>query len=160
MKANSLKASNGVIKSIFIAYFILVLHVLLVAGLIVLIIFLRGIVSYMLWIFLAGAGIILFSAYRFYKKMKRERKTLKEMMNSPMFRGREVEISFLGGMASLKVGKPQQSLIEHYPGEIKQLEDPDALHLRELNELVRLFENNLITLEEYNQAKKQIFSSN
>jgi hypothetical protein len=92
--------------------------------------------------------------------MKRERKTLKEMMNSPMFRGREVEISFLGGMASLKVGKPRQPLIEHYPGDIKQLEDPDTLHLRELNELVRLFENNLITLEEYNQAKKQIFSSN
>ena len=160
MKANGAKESNGVIKSIFLAYFILILHILLVAGLGVLIIFFRGVVNYMLWIFIIGTGIIIFSAYRFYRKMKREGKTLKEMMNSPMFRGREVEISFLGGMASLKVGKPTQTLIEHYPEQIKQLEDPEAVHLKELNELVRLFENNLITLEEYNQAKKQIFNSN
>jgi hypothetical protein len=160
MKANSVKQNNGVIKSVFIAYFILLLHILLLAGLGVLIIFFRGIVNYMLWIFLAGTGIIIFSAYRFYRKMKKEGKTLREMMNSPLFRGREVEISLLGGLASLKVGKPRNLLLENYQGDIKQLEDPDTMRLKELNELVRLFENNLITLEEYNQAKKQIFNPN
>jgi hypothetical protein len=160
MKANSVKENNGVIKSVFIAYFILLLHILLLAGLGVLIIFFRGIVNYMLWIFLAGTGIIIFSAYRFYRKMKKEGKTLKEMMNSPLFRGREVEISLLGGLASLKVGKPRNLLLENYQGDIKQLEDPNTMRLKELNELVRLFENNLITLEEYNQAKKQIFNPN
>ncbi|HSM47780.1 MAG TPA: hypothetical protein VK872_08200, partial [Draconibacterium sp.] len=158
MKVNSVKENNGVIKSVFIAYFILLLHILLLAGLGVLIIFFKGIVNYMLWIFLAGTGIVIFSAYRFYRKMKKERKTLKEMMNSPLFRGREVEISLLGGLASLKVGKPQNLLLENYQGDIKQLEDPETMRLKELNELVRLFENNLITLEEYNQAKKQIFN--
>jgi hypothetical protein len=160
MKVNSGKENNGVIKSVFIAYFILLLHILLLAGLGVLILFFRGIVNYMLWVFLAGTGIIIFSAYRFYRKMKKEGKTLKEMMNSPLFRGREVEISLLGGLASLKVGKPRHLLLENYHGEIKQLEDPDAMRFKELNELVRLFENNLITLEEYNQAKKQIFNPN
>jgi hypothetical protein len=82
------------------------------------------------------------------------------MMNSPLFKGREVEISLLGGLASLKVGKPRHLLLENYHGEIKQLEDPDSVRFKELNELVRLFENNLITLEEYNQAKKQIFNPN
>ena len=160
MKVNSVKENNGVIKSIFIAYFILLLHILLLAGLGVLIIFFRGIVNYMLWIFLAGTGIIIFSAYRFYRKMKKEGKTLKEMLNSPLFRGREVEISLLGGLASLKVGKPHNLFLENYQGDVKQLEDPDTMRLKELNELVRLFENNLITLEEYNQAKKQIFNPN
>jgi hypothetical protein len=160
MKVNSVKENNGVIKSVFIAYFILLLHILLLAGLGVLILFFRGIVNYMLWIFLAGTGIIMFSAYRFYRKMKKEGKTLKEMMNSPLFRGREVEISLLGGLASLKVGKPRNLLLENYHSEIKQLEGPDTVRLKELNELVRLFENNLITLEEYNQAKKQIFNPN
>lgn len=160
MKENSIKENNGVIKSVFIAYFILLLHVLLLAGLGVLILFFRGIVNYMIWVFLIGTGIIIFSAYRFYKKMKREGKTLKEMMNSPLFRGREVEISLLGGLASLKVGKPRHLLLENYHGDIKQLEDPETLRLQELNELVRLFEKNLITLEEYNQAKKQIFNLN
>ncbi len=160
MKVNSVKENSGVIKSVFIAYFILLLHVLLLAGLGVLILFFRGIVNYMIWIFLGGTAIIMFSAYRFYRKMKKEGKTLKEMMNSPLFRGREVEISLLGGLASLKVGKPRPLLIESYHGEIKQLEDPEDVRLKELNELVRLFENNLITLEEYNQAKKQIFNPN
>jgi hypothetical protein len=160
MKVNSVKENDGVIKSVFIAYFILLLHILLLAGLGVLILFFRGIVNYMLWIFLVGTGIIIFSAYRFYRKMKKEGKTLREMMNSPLFRGREVEISLLGGLASLKVGKPRHLLLENYHGEIKQLEDPDSVRFKELNELVRLFENNLITREEYNQAKKQIFNPN
>jgi len=160
MKLNSVKENDGVIKSVFIAYFILLLHILLLAGLGVLILFFRGIVNYMLWIFLVGTGVIIFSAYRFYRRMKKEGKTLREMMNSPLFRGREVEISLLGGLASLKVGKPRHLLLENYHGEIKQLEDPDSVRFKELNELVRLFENNLITLEEYNQAKKQIFNPN
>ena len=160
MKVNSVKDNNSVIKSVFIAYFILLLHILLLAGLGVLILFFRGIVNYMLWIFLVGTGVIIFSAYRFYRRMKKEGKTLREMMNSPLFRGREVEISLLGGLASLKVGKPRHLLLENYHGEIKQLEDPDSVRFKELNELVRLFENNLITLEEYNQAKKQIFNPN
>lgn len=160
MKVNSVKENNGVIKSVFIAYFILLLHILLLAGLGVLILFFRGIVNYMLWVFLAGTAIIIFSAYRFYRRMKKEGKTLKEMMNSPLFKGREVEISLLGGLASLKVGKPRHLLLENYHGEIKQLEDPYSVRFKELNELVRLFENNLITLEEYNQAKKQIFNPN
>lgn len=160
MKANSFKENNGVIKSVFIAYFILLLHILLLAGLGVLILFFRGFVNYMLWIFLAGTGVILYSAFRFYRKMKKEGKTLKEMMNSPLFRGREVEISLLGGLASLKVGKPRHPMLEDYHSEIKQIEDPETVRLKELNELVRLFENDLITLEEYNQAKKQIFSPN
>ncbi len=160
MKVNSVKENNGVIKSVFIAYFILLLHILLLAGLGVLILFFRGIVNYMLWVFLAGTAIIIFSAYRFYRRMKKEGKTLKEMMNSPLFKGREVEISLLGGLASLKVGKPRHLLLENYHGEIKQLEDPYSVRFKELNELVRLFENNLITLEEYNQAKKQIFYPN
>jgi hypothetical protein len=81
------------------------------------------------------------------------------MMNSPVFSGREVEVSFLGGLASLKVGKPERPLLEHRGDVIGQLEDPDTVRFKELNELVRLLENNLITMEEYNQAKKRIFNS-
>jgi hypothetical protein len=161
MNLNSVKENGGLLKSVFIAYFILVLHVLLLAGIGLLILFFRGVVNYMLWIFLGSSALIIFSMYRFYRKMKNEGKTLREMMNSPVFRGREVELSFLGGLASLRVGKPEQPLLEHhagYAGETRRLEDPESVRLKELNELVRLLENDLITLDEYNQAKKQIFS--
>jgi predicted membrane metal-binding protein len=133
--------------------------VLLVACLALLILFFRGIVNYLIWIFLGGTLIILFSAWRFYRRMKAEGKTLQEILKNPIFEGREVEISLLGGLASLKVGKPDHLSLEDFSSQTKQLEDPETIRLRELNELVRLFENNLITLEEYNQAKKQIFKS-
>ncbi len=147
----------GLVKSVLMAYLVLMLHVLLVACLALLILFFRGIVNYMIWIFLGGTLIILFSAWRFYRRMKKEGKTLREILKNPVFEGREVEVSLLGGLASLRVGKPGQLSLEDPGMKNKQLEDPETVRLRELNELVRLFENNLITLEEYNQAKKQIF---
>ena len=147
------------VKSVLMAYLVLVLHVLLIAGLGLLILFFRGIVNYMIWIVIGGTLIIIFSAWRFYMRMKKEGKTLRDILRSPVFEGREVEVSLLGGLASLKVGKPGHPPLEDFSSNVKQLEDPEAVRLRELNELVRLFENNLITLEEYNQAKKQIFKS-
>lgn len=159
MKLNKKKENEGLVKSVLMAYLVLLLHVLLVACLALLILFFRGIVNYLIWIFLGGTLIILFSAWRFYRRMKTEGKTLQEILKNPIFEGREVEISLLGGLASLKVGKPDHLSLEDFSSQTKQLEDPETIRLRELNELVRLFENNLITLEEYNQAKKQIFKS-
>jgi predicted membrane metal-binding protein len=159
MKLNKKKENEGLVKSVLMAYLVLLLHVLLVACLALLILFFRGIVNYLIWIFLGGTLIILFSAWRFYRRMKAEGKTLQEILKNPIFEGREVEISLLGGLASLKVGKPDHLFLEDFSSQNKQLEDPETIRLRELNELVRLFENNLITLEEYNQAKKQIFKS-
>lgn len=159
MSLNKQKEDGGLVKSVLMAYLILMLHVLLVACLALLILFFRGVVNYMIWIFLGGLLIILFSAWHFYRRMKEEGKTLREILKNPVFEGREVEISLLGGLASLRVGKPDQLSLEDLSWKNKQLEDPETIRIRELNELVRLFENNLITLEEYNQAKKQIFKS-
>lgn len=149
-------------KSVLMAYFILVLHILLIAGLLVLVIFLRGIVNYMLWIFIGGSAVILASGYHFYKRMKKEGKTLREALNSPWYRGRTFEVSILGGLASLKIGKSEdvpilpQNLTMH---QRRQLEDPETIRIRELSELVKMLEDNLITLDEYNMIKQQIFKS-
>jgi hypothetical protein len=149
-------------KSVLMAYFILVLHVALVAGLVIMVIFFRGIVNYMVWIFLGGLIAIIASGYHFYKRMKMEGKTLRKILNTYRDSGRSVEVSFLGGLASLKIGgenhRPptlNSSSIDH----IKQLEDPDSIRIKEFSELVRLLENNLITLEEYNKFKEKIFKS-
>ena len=39
------------------------------------------------------------------------------------------------------------------------LEDPASARIRELSELVRLLESDLITLEEFNSVKRQLFQS-
>jgi hypothetical protein len=50
-------------------------------------------------------------------------------------------------------------LNSHSAGHIKQLEDPESIRYKEFSELVRLLENNLITLEEYHKFKEEIFKS-
>ena len=153
--------NDGVFKSVMIAYSILVLHVLLIAGLGLLVLFFRGVIQYMIWIFLGGSAAIIVSAYRFYNRMKQEGRTLREMVNSPLFHGRSVEVSILGGMASFKIGKDSNPLA--LPDTNRKtsnlLEDPASARIRELSELVRLLENDLITLEEFNSVKRQLFHS-
>jgi hypothetical protein len=161
MALNKKEKEESHFKSILMAYLILVLHVVLITGLVLLVIFFRGIINYMIWIFLAGTAAILASAYHFYKRMKMEGKTLREILNSHRFGGRTVEVNLLGGLASLKIsgsnGPP--ALGTASSGQFKQLEDPDVIRKREFSELVRLLENNLITFDEYKKFKEQMFKS-
>ncbi len=149
------------LKSVLMAYLILILHVFLIAGLVLMVIFFRGILNYMIWVFLGGSAVIVASCYKFYKRMKREKKTLREMLSSQQISGRTVEVSVLGGLASLKIGRPHYppALDGRSPDQVKQLEDPDAVRIKELSDLVRLLENNLITLDEYHKYKENIFKS-
>jgi len=154
------KASKdeGLFKSVMLAYMVLVLHVLLMVLLGLMVIFFRGVVQYMLWIFIAGTLVIIISAAYFYRRMKAEGKTLKQMLSSPMLKGRPVEVSFLGGLASFRVGAPgnMQQLESRTADPSRQLEDPETARIRELTELARMLEKDLITREEYNQAKKTL----
>ncbi|HBN26831.1 MAG TPA: hypothetical protein DD405_05125 [Desulfobacteraceae bacterium] len=153
------KNSDTLFQSLFSLYAILILHVFLVAILGCLVIFFRGIVIYAPWIFLSVFLIIIGSGYYFYRRMKKEGKTLREILNTPDFNGRTVEISFLGGFASLKIGGSSKELIaggDSSP-KIHQLDSPEKYRTQELTELVRMLEKGLITLEEYEIAKKHIF---
>jgi hypothetical protein len=156
---NKSKPNDGIFKSVLMAYSVLVLHVLLIAGLGLLVLFFQGVIQYMIWIFLGGTAAILVSGYRFYNRMKQEGKTLREMMNSPLFHGRDVEISILGGMASFKIGRDStpSTLSDAVCTSSHLLEDPASTRIRELSELVRLLESDLITLEEFNSVKRQLF---
>jgi len=152
--------SHGMLKSVMMAYAVLVLHVLLIAGLGLLVLFFRGITQYMLWIFLAGAGGVAVSGYLFYRRMKAERRTLQEMLQSPTFGGRAVEVSFLGGLASFRLGP--RSTLRELPGrsdEPLMLEDQEALRNKELETLLRLLDKNLISLEDYQKAKRDLLQS-
>lgn len=158
MAMDKLKEGFNVTKGVFLAYCILILHVLLIAGLGILVIFFRGMVSYMTWIFIGGTTVLLLSAYYFYRKMKAQGKTIRDILNSPSFSGRSVEVSLLGGLASLKVGRPDTlpALSTRVAETTLQIEDPETLRTRELTELARLYEKELITQDEYTIAKRQL----
>ncbi len=161
MKDTKPKDAQGVLKSIFMAHFILFLHFFLLAGLGFMVLFFRGVVLYLPWIFIGGVVILGSAAYLIYRRMKKEGKSIKEMMSLPVFRGRSVEVSLLGGLASVKISAPQNNLAieSEIIGPTLQLEDPTAVHIRELMELVTLLDKKLITLEEYNKAKRKLLGS-
>ncbi|RJP75982.1 MAG: hypothetical protein C4522_19820 [Desulfobacteraceae bacterium] len=152
---------DGVLKSVFTAYFILVLHIFLIAALGILVLFFRGVVSYMLWIFLGGTAAIIFMGYMTRRRLKAEGKSLNDMLSLPMFKGKTVEVSVLGGLASLRIESPGKSkeIGTRVINDNNLLEDPEMIHIRELTTLVHMLDKNLITLDEYNKAKQKIFNS-
>ncbi len=153
---------EGLFKSVMLAYLILVLHVLLLVGLGLIVFFFRGIAEYMFWIVLCGALGILGSGYWFYRKMKAEGQSLKETLNSPVFRDRTVEVSLMGGMASVRVGHSGSRQPMLPPGEKdrpQQLEWTEDNQVHELTELARLLKSGMITLDEFEQAKQKIFKT-
>ena len=60
---------DGLFKSVMLAYMVLVLHVVLMLGLGLLVIFFRGVIQYMLWIFLFGTVAVVASGLYFYRRM-------------------------------------------------------------------------------------------
>lgn len=158
------EGKTGLFKGIMMAYTILVLHVILAALVGCVVLFFRGITEYMVWILIGCSALILFSGYYFFRRIRQEGRSLRDTLNSPMFNGRSVEISFLGGFASFKIGGspvnmgPTLGMSDTFEP-FRQIEDPATVRIRELKELARMLENNLITLDEYNQTKKELFNN-
>lgn len=153
-------SGEGLVKSVLMAYLILVLHVVLLAGLGLLVLFFRGVVQYMLWIFLGGAALVATSGYLFYRRMKAEGKSLREMLHSSTLANRAVEVSLLGGLASLRLGPPVQPPVVP-PARLpsgQQLSWEGRPTARELAELARLKADGLLTAEEFERAKRKMLS--
>jgi hypothetical protein len=154
---------NHLMNSLFLASLILVFHVVLVAGLGVLVLLLHGIVNYMVWILLGGFLLTAGSVYLFFRYMKQGGgQALQKMLSLPEFKGKNIEINFLGGIASLKIrneNKERVALESSMIPNSRQIEDSQTVNLREISELARLLEKNLITPDEYFQAKKVLFKN-
>ena len=162
MNSDNKKESNGLMKSIFAAHMILVLHVMLIAGVGCLILFFGAIVQYMVWILVIGSLLIFLAGYLIRRKMVMEGKQLRDMLSLPEFSGRTIEVSILGGMASLRLESSSQGNQAFQPGlpnHSNRLIDSDSFQLRELSELVELLNKNLITLDEYNMFKRKLMDS-
>ncbi len=161
MDSKTKNNSDGLFKSIFIAHLILFLHLFLFAALGLLVVFLNGMMQYMFWILLVGMGSVGLSAYLLFRRLRKEGKTLGETLRSPVFQGRAVEVSLLGGMATLKLDKPHSSESLEIGGRQPplQIEDPETARIREINALAQLLEKELITPDEFTKAKQRLLGS-
>lgn len=157
-------AGDNLLKSVLLAYLILALHIVLIAAMAILVLFFRGVVNYMLWIVIGGIGILGLSTYWMVRRLRTQGKSLGDMLSNPMFKGRPVEVSLLGGMATVKLGQPttRPLALAHDETDARAQDDhPQDNRTRdvaELAELARLLEKDLITLDEFNRAKQRLLN--
>jgi hypothetical protein len=157
------KDKEGIFKSLFAAYFVLLLHVFLLAGTGITVVLFRGVYHYLPWIMAGLAVLILALFWIFYLRMKKSSREIKDVLSFPEFRGRAVEIKLLGGMATFSIGESKGAdtpLLGHggFQGDGGQLRlaAPEEGIEQRLAELARLYGDKLITREEFDMAKRRI----
>jgi hypothetical protein len=152
---------DGLFKSIFTAYFILLLHVFLLAGAGVTVVLFRGVYHYLPWI-MAGLGILILAiAWIFYRRVRHSSTDIKAILSMPEYRDRTIEIRLFGGLASFKINAPENraDLIGHRPeSPSSRLLIQENFHQTEqkILNLTALYEKDLITREEFERAKHTI----
>ncbi len=151
----------GPTKAVFLAFIILLFHVVILLLMAFSVIFFGFIIKYFIWIFLGIGLVVAGTAFYIFHSIKRQSSGIAEVLTRPEFKGRTFELKLLGGLASMKVADTQEStpLLEYgSPKESRQLSAPDPSRVHELSELARLLENDFITQEEYDKAKKEILN--
>lgn len=147
-------------KGVLLAHVIIGLHVGVIALIGLLVIFFGGIARYWGWILLGGltaAG--LFGVFLYHKVKSRGRDIYRDIRSAPVMPGGTLEVSLLGGLASVKFSKPADAPALPPAAALPALlEDPATLRIRELGNLARMYEKNLITREEFERAKAAMFN--
>lgn len=152
---------EGIFKSIFTAYMILLLHVALLAGVGVSVILFRGLYQYLPWIVAAITILVLAMAWMVYRKMRADSAQLKDIVGLPEFRDRDVEVRLMGGLLSFKMSAPRErpameSLPYHRADSARRIAHTVNDTERRILELTALYEKNLITREDFENAKLTI----
>jgi len=147
-------------KGVLLAHVIIGLHVGVIALIGLLVIFFGGIARYWGWILLGGltaAG--LFGVFLYHKVKSRGRDIYRDIRSAPVMPGGTLEVSLLGGLASVKFSKPADAPALPPAAALPALlEDSATLRIRELGNLARMYEKNLITREEFERAKAAMFN--
>lgn len=159
------KDKEGLFKNIFVAYFILLLHVFLLAGIGVTVVLFKGIYHYLPWIMGGIAVFVLTVAWIIYRRMRETSSSLSDVLGMPQFQDRAVEVKLLGGFASFEIkAKETGNLLPEYTEGVDAppypqahlIEDSVARAERKMLELNTLYEKNLITKEEFEAARQTI----
>lgn len=158
MKLND-EQNKNFFSGVVLAYLVLLLHILLMIGLGVTVVVIKGIYDFRWLILIAGIALIGGSSYYFYHYFKVHKQKLSDLMSDPAFSNRTLEISLMGGMATVKLGHRDDSIkLIRADGEteVKQLEYPESSQIKELSKLTQMLDDELITREEFLRLKQNI----
>ena len=158
MKLN-VEQDKSVFSGVMLGYLVLVLHILLMVGLGVTVVLIKGIYDFRWLILVAGIALLGWSGYYFYRYFQQHKQKLSDLMSDPAFANRTLEISLTGGMATMRIGHKDDNIkLIHADTEpeIKQLESSESIQLKELSKLGRLLDDELIAREEFLRLKQDI----
>jgi thiol:disulfide interchange protein len=160
MAKNSDKPGAELFKGVMLAHLILGLHLALFALIGLLVIFFGGIARYWGWILLAGLVLAALAAWVVYRKLKAQgRNIVQDLRGVSVPAGSTLEVSFLGGLASVKFARPAHTAPQiAAPAAQALLEDPETQRIRELANLAQMYEKKLLTREEFEHAKGAILN--
>ena len=154
------KSGAELFKGVMLAHLILGLHVAVFALIGLLVIFFGGIALYWGWILLGGLIVSALGAVFIYRRLKTQGCNLvRDLAGVTVPSGSSLEVSLLGGLASVKFARPAPSPKEIAVAAPALLEDPESQRVRELTSLGQMYEKNLITREEFERAKGAIFNA-
>ena len=155
------KDKDGVFKNIFVAYFILLLHVFLLAGIGLSVVLFKGVYHYLPWIMAGIAILVLAIAWIIYARMRATSSSLSEVLGTPEFQDRAVEIRLLGGLATFEIKAKEQPLLPNHTGlssysDARLIENAEDRAERKLLELNALYAKDLISEKEFEKARRNI----
>jgi len=146
-------------KNLLAAFLILAIHILLIGGIGILILFFYGIVNHLVWVIIgiscvSGGGIWL------YTRLKSDVRAIRNITGESL-KGKTIEASFLGGVANFRISDSRYTTqIPGTPaGPARQLTGPDPDSPDSLADLERLYKKQIISRDEYVRAKKKILEN-
>jgi hypothetical protein len=160
MSTKADKPGAELFKGVLLAHVIIGLHVGVIALIGLLVIFFGGLARYWGWILLGGVTTaVLFGVFVYRQVKSRGRDIYRDIRSAPVTPGGTLEISLLGGLASVKFSRPESaSALPHAAALPVLLEDSASLRIRELGNLAQMYEKNLLTREEFERAKAAMFN--
>lgn len=151
---------EGLFRSIFTAHIIVLLHILILAGVGLMVVLFKGVYLYLPWI-MGGIGIfILLTAWFIYRQVRSGSSDIHQILSMPQFKDRNVEIKIIGGLATLKMGPASKNDVI----QLENRETNNAMLLEEksrrtedkLAMLLQLYEKKLISEKDFERAKQEI----
>lgn len=152
---------DGLFKSIFTAYAILLLHLLLLAGAGIAVVLFKGVYHYLPWIMGFIGLAVLAGGFLYYRRLSRSSSDISRFFSMPGLEDRTIDVKLLGGLASFKISPRENG---HTCLEQNPVVSPAGLindtisHETEqkILKLTTLLEKNLITTEEFETTKQKI----
>ena len=154
---------NPLLSGIMAGYMILLAHLLLIIILATAVVFIQTLAEYIEYVLAGGLLLIMGSAIFFYQLLKKNGRQIINTLKNPSFQGQNIEISLLGGLASVSINNPDkgsQLTLDNHSHTIQALPELQSTSPQsELLRLADLHDRSLISKEEFLQLKDDILGS-